>query len=95
MSDVNPRPPIPYNIHAYNFRFVLVARDALVQKSARINPLITETEEERSIVAQGQERSESRKSKDRDSLFKHPPSEEEKAIIHQFFIQTVDHAALR
>jgi len=29
-----------------------------------------------------------------ESLFKYPPSEEEKAIIHDFFIKTVDHKAL-
>ena len=30
----------------------------------------------------------------KDSLFRHPPSEHEKMLIHDFFIQTVDHRAL-
>ena len=28
------------------------------------------------------------------SLFSHPPSEEEKNLIHDFFIKTVDHKAM-
>ena len=76
-------------------RFVLVARDALVQKSCRINPLKAETEEEATLMEQGQKRSEGRKKQARDSLFKHAPSETEKELIHEFFIKTVDHAALR
>ena len=59
-----------------------------------MNPLVTETEEEKKILDRGERNKIIRMATATDSLFKHPPSEEEKALIHDFFIKTVDHKAL-
>jgi len=74
-------------------RFVIVARDALNRGSVVINPLVAETAEEKALLIKGQGHAAARRGKAKDSLFQSPPSEEEKAIIHDFFIRTVDHTA--
>lgn len=74
--------------------FVMVARDPLNRGSAVLNPLTLETPEEKKLFEQGERNKLARKSSAKDSLFKNPPSEEEKMLIHDFFIKTVDHSAL-
>lgn len=74
--------------------FVLVARDPLNTKGAVLNPLKVETDAEKELFQIGHNNMLKRKETAKDSLFKHPPSEHEKEIIHDFFIQTVDHSAL-
>ena len=74
--------------------FVLVARDPTNTKGAVINKLVPETDDEKALFARGQQNTIARKEAGKDSLFKHPPTEQEKMLIHDFFIQTVDHAAL-
>ena len=59
-----------------------------------MNPLVAETDEERQLLERGERNKIIRMATATDSLFKHPPSEEEKALIHDFFIKTVDHKAL-
>ena len=74
--------------------FVLVARDPTNTKGAVLNKLVAETEEEKILFERGQKNTIARKECAEDSLFKNPPSENEKMLIHDFFIKTVDHAAL-
>ena len=69
-------------------------RDPLNTKAAVLNPLKVETEAEKEIFQIGHNNMLKRKQCAKDSLFKHPPSEHEKMLIHDFFIQTVDHSAL-
>jgi acyl-coenzyme A thioesterase 9 len=74
--------------------FVLVARDPLNTKGAVLNPLIAETDEEKELLAKGEKNKMARKDTAKDSLFKNPPTEHEKILIHDFFMKTVDHTAL-
>ena len=74
--------------------FVLVARDPLNTKGAVLNPLAIETDEEKALFDNGHNNMLKRKESAKDSLFKNAPSEHEKVLIHDFFIQTVDHSAL-
>ena len=69
-------------------------RDPLNTKGAVLNPLKVETDAEKELFQIGHNNMLKRKETAKDSLFKHPPSEHEKEIIHDFFIQTVDHGAL-
>ena len=56
-------------------RFVMVARDAATgTKSAPINPLKTETPEERFLFSLGEKNIALRAKMDQDALFKEPPS---------------------
>lgn len=75
-------------------QFVLVARDPMNTKGAVLNPLIIEDDQEKQLFERGQRNCIARKETAKDSLFKHPPSEHEKMLIHDFFMQTVDHSAL-
>ena len=75
-------------------QFVLVAKDPLNKGAGVVNRLQADTEEEKALLEKGQENYLIRKNQAKDSLFKNAPSEEEKELIHNFFIQTVDHAAL-
>ena len=59
-----------------------------------VNRLLTETPEEKMLLAKGQENYVYRKNQSKDSLFKTPPSVEENKLIHDFFIQTVDDTKL-
>jgi len=74
--------------------FVLVARDPTNKGSAFINPLQVVTAEEQAIYNKGIENQNRRQTMKNLSLFSHPPSEEEKNLIHDFFIKTVDHKAM-
>ena len=75
-------------------RFVMVARDAATgTKSAPINPLKTETPEERFLFSLGEKNIALRAKMDQDALFKEPPSQEESSLIHKMFLNTVDHSA--
>jgi len=74
--------------------FVLVARDPTNTKGAVLNRLVAETEEEKILFERGQKNTAARKECAKDSLFRNPPTENEKMLIHDFFIKTVDHAAL-
>ena len=73
---------------------LLFFRDPLNTKGAVLNPLKVETDAEKELFQIGHNNMLKRKETAKDSLFKHPPSEHEKEIIHDFFIQTVDHSAL-
>ena len=53
-----------------------------------------ETDQEKELFQNGHNNMLKRKESAKDSLFKNPPSEIEKMLIHDFFIQTVDHSAL-
>ena len=74
--------------------FVLVVRDPMNKGSSFVNPMAVQTQEEKEIFNRGESNKIARLGAAGESLFKHPPSEEEKQIIHDFFIKTVDHKAL-
>jgi len=75
-------------------RFLMVARDPLNRGSAFINPLKVETKEEEELFVKGDINKKSRFEISQDSLFKVPPAQDEQEIIHDFFINTVDHKAM-
>lgn len=52
---------------------------------------MAETPEEKALLKRGEANKVARFGAAGKSLFKHPPSEDEKCLIHDFFIQTVDH----
>jgi len=74
--------------------FVLVARDPLNRGAGFLNPLELVTAEEKELFKNGEENKKRRYQLSQDSLFKVPPSLEEQEIIHNFFINTVDHKAM-
>ena len=74
--------------------FVMVAKDPMNKGAGVVNRLLTETPEEKMLLAKGQENYIFRKNQSKDSLFKTPPSVEENRLIHDFFIQTVDDTKL-
>jgi acyl-coenzyme A thioesterase 9 len=75
-------------------KFVLVARDPTNRGSAVLNPLETETAEEKEIFHKGEQNKVRRFAMSQDSLFRIPPTVAEQKIIHEFFIRTVDHKAM-
>jgi len=75
-------------------RFLMVARDPLNRGSAFINPLVLETDAEKELFQKGETNKKGRFEISQDSLFKVPPAQEEQEIIHDFFINTVDHKAM-
>ncbi|KAK3896234.1 hypothetical protein Pcinc_000089 [Petrolisthes cinctipes] len=66
--------------------FVMVARDPLNQGSAPVNPLVCETSKEKEIFHAGEVNKLQRKLIDAESLFKIPPNESEKTLVHQLFM---------
>ena len=62
--------------------------------SSFVNQLVAEEARERELLERGERNKIQRLAVSTESLFKHPPSEEEKRVIHDFFIRTVDHKAL-
>ena len=66
--------------HITNGTFVMVVRDAMNAGSSFVNPLTFETEEELALFARRERNKIERLGRDTDSLFNHPPSEEEKYL---------------
>lgn len=74
-------------------RFVMVARNPLNDGSSFINPMLLETDEEREIFAEGEVNSLRRRKLSDESLLKHPPNEEERELVHNLFLKTLDTTA--
>lgn len=73
-------------------RFFMVGRDAATgTKSAPINPLLIQTEEEKFLFNLAEKNVKLRRKADIDSLFKEPPSKVENNLIHKMFLSTIDH----
>ncbi|ODN03305.1 Acyl-coenzyme A thioesterase 9, mitochondrial [Orchesella cincta] len=68
-------------------KFVLVARDSMNRGPAIINPLKADTNEEQEFLNIGKIRQQVRKEREEENIFKKPPNEEERKIIHDRFIQ--------
>ncbi|XP_050699607.1 acyl-coenzyme A thioesterase 9, mitochondrial-like isoform X1 [Eriocheir sinensis] len=66
--------------------FVMVARDPLNQGSAIVNPLVCETPEEQKIFQAGEVNKLHRKVLQEESLFRVPPNETEKTLVHELFM---------
>lgn len=74
-------------------RFVMVARDPLNRGSAFVNPVLLETPVEKAMFEEGEVNNQRRKQLASESLLKLPPTEEERALIHEMFLSTLDHKA--
>lgn len=81
-------------VHVTDATFVMVVRDPINKGSSFVNPLVVETEAEKAFSDRGERNKIARYAMTTESLFKNPPSEQEKRLIHDFFISTVDHKAL-
>ncbi|CAF3731041.1 unnamed protein product [Adineta steineri] len=75
--------------HVLRAYFVLAARDPRTKKSAKMNPLIGSTEEDKEIIRKGELNRQRRLTEQDKSLFKTPPDTSESSIIHDLFIKTV------
>ncbi|XP_046645091.1 acyl-coenzyme A thioesterase 9, mitochondrial-like [Daphnia pulicaria] len=73
-----------------NARFVMVSRDSMNKGSAIVNRLVPETDEEKALFRKGEENKERRAKMQTTSLFRKPPSEQERLIIHEQFLRTID-----
>nr|CAH0100913.1 unnamed protein product [Daphnia galeata] len=73
-----------------NARFVMVSRDSMNKGSAIVNKLVPETDEEKALFLKGEENKERRGKMQTTSLFRKPPSEQERLIIHEQFLRTID-----
>ena len=66
----------------------MVARDPVSKSSAKVNRLIPQTPEEQAIYDKGAARREARKLQQKQDLQYKPPTEEERLIIHDLWLQT-------
>lgn len=70
--------------------FVMVGRNPVTNKSAPVNFLQLRTPEEIFMYQQGEQRKALRQKMAKKDLTKQPPTEEERKLIHELFLQTVD-----
>ena len=74
--------------------FNMVAINDLTNKSAQINSLIPETNEEKEAFLRG-EKNKTRRSNERNqSLLTQPPTEEERKILHELFMKPIDNSLI-
>jgi acyl-coenzyme A thioesterase 9 len=66
--------------------FCMVAIDDITKKSAHVNPLIPETQEEKEKFLQGEDNKVRRSNERKQSLLTSPPTEEERRILHDLFM---------
>ncbi|GFS10267.1 acyl-coenzyme A thioesterase 9, mitochondrial [Elysia marginata] len=71
-------------------KYLFAARNPLTQKAGVINPLEPQTPEEKAAFQLGEENKKKRQLEGSKSLLKAPPSKEERLIIHDMFLSTID-----
>eukprot|EP00761_Pharyngomonas_kirbyi_P011825 gb/GECH01011851.1/.p1 GENE.gb/GECH01011851.1/~~gb/GECH01011851.1/.p1 ORF type:complete len:474 (+),score=96.17 gb/GECH01011851.1/:1-1422(+) len=69
--------------------FTLVARDKN-NKSAPVNKVVPKTEWEQHLFEQGKQKKELRKAAAEKSLMRSPPNDDERLLIHNMFLQSID-----
>ncbi|XP_013783614.1 acyl-coenzyme A thioesterase 9, mitochondrial-like isoform X1 [Limulus polyphemus] len=74
-------------LHAY---FVMVARHPDNQESAFVNPLILDSPQEEAIFRQGEANKTRRQKWSHQSLLRSAPSEQEREVLHNLFLETLD-----
>lgn len=72
-----------------NAMFVMVARDK-ENKPAFIHPLQLSDEEDKALFAEGEAHKIQRLEEAKYSLFKFPPREDERSVVHNLFLNTLD-----
>ena len=71
-------------------KFVMVSQDPTTRKSVRNVPLLVETEEEKENFYQGEQAKNLRIAREKNSLLKTVPTEEERNILHEIFLKTIN-----
>ncbi|XP_064615404.1 acyl-coenzyme A thioesterase 9, mitochondrial-like [Liolophura sinensis] len=71
-------------------KFVMVARDPVAKRAAFVNPLKVINDEEKEIFEMGEQRKKKRQDQSTQSLLRTPPDAEERLLIHDLFLQTLD-----
>ncbi|XP_078265483.1 acyl-coenzyme A thioesterase 9, mitochondrial-like [Rhinoraja longicauda] len=74
--------------------FVMVARDASNKSPAFINPLKSESPEEECLFQQGDVNKARRTAMKQTSLLKTAPNEDERKLIHNMFLETLDNKTI-
>ncbi|KNE61261.1 hypothetical protein AMAG_07004 [Allomyces macrogynus ATCC 38327] len=74
-------------------KFTMVARDPLTNKAVQVNPLVLDTDEERRLYSMGAELRSRKKLAATTSLFKQPPTPEERLVIHDLWLQSRQYSA--
>ncbi|KAI8322127.1 Thioesterase/thiol ester dehydrase-isomerase [Martensiomyces pterosporus] len=69
-------------------RFTMVGRDKYTGKASQVNPLLLEDESQRRLVKVSEQIKEHKKTIAQTNLYKRPPSEEERLVIHQLWLET-------
>lgn len=67
-------------------KFIMVARTPDGSHPVKVPRLILETPSEKETYAYGEERTKWRKSRDENSLYRQPPTEEESRLVHDLFL---------
>lgn len=71
-------------------KFLMVARDPGNKVKAVVNPLVVETPEEKALFEAGEGNKLIRQTEAEFSLLKVPPNSEERLVIHDLFLKTLD-----
>ncbi|KAK2144553.1 hypothetical protein LSH36_748g02081 [Paralvinella palmiformis] len=74
-------------------KFLMVARNPQTKGKAYISPLELITEEERKLFVEGEANKAKRQQENEKSLLRTPPTEQERRIIHDLFLCTLDDRA--
>jgi acyl-coenzyme A thioesterase 9 len=90
-ENLAPRLAIENNGRPYNLlsTFTMVALDKSTRKPSQVNPLRADTELEQKILKLGEASKEKKKQLKSTSLTKYPPTNEERLIIHNLFLETL------
>ncbi|XP_005110850.1 acyl-coenzyme A thioesterase 9, mitochondrial [Aplysia californica] len=70
--------------------YLFVARTPKTDEAAVVNPLDPQTPEERQMFEKGELKKRSRQLASQTSLLKNPPTEDERLILHDIFLSTID-----
>ncbi|KAF9352743.1 hypothetical protein BGX34_012003 [Mortierella sp. NVP85] len=68
-------------------RFTMVARDALTGKAAQVNPMLLKNDTEKKLFQMGDEQKSKKRAATDASLTKRPPTQEERFLIHDLFLE--------
>ncbi|KAF9925510.1 hypothetical protein FBU30_004729 [Linnemannia zychae] len=87
MEEINTDKPNEHGDTILVARFTMVARDALTNKAAQVNPLLLQNDAEKKLFQMGEENKARKRLAADAALTKRPPTQDERFLIHDLYLE--------
>ncbi|KAI1317725.1 hypothetical protein EDD11_007899 [Mortierella claussenii] len=87
MEEISENKPGHHDDTILVARFTMVARDALTNKAAQINPMLLKNDTEKKLFQMGDDHKARKRMATDSALTKRPPTQEERFLIHDLYLE--------